>query len=100
MFVRILARSTLREFWEKYPDSETGLKTWFTKMKKAVYKSPAEIISDFKGADYVNGYVVFNIAKNKYRLIVAFRYDTQFCYIHFVGTHTEYDKVDFKTLGD
>ena len=97
--MRILARSTLRDFWELNPDSETGLRTWFTKIKKAEYKAPSEIITDFKGADYVSGYIVFNIAKNKYRLVAAFRYDTQICYIHFIGNHAEYDKIDFKTLG-
>ena len=96
--MRILARSTLRDFWEQNHDAETGLRTWFTKIKKAEYKAPAEIIKDFKGADYVNGYIVFNIAKNKYRLVAAFRHDTQICYIHFIGTHTEYDKIDFKTF--
>jgi mRNA interferase HigB len=97
--VRILARSTLRVFWGQNADAETGLKTWFTKIKKAVYNTPAEIIKDFKGADYVDGFVVFNIAKNKYRLIAAFRFDKQICYIHFIGTHAEYDKIDIKTLG-
>jgi mRNA interferase HigB len=47
----------------------------------------------------MSGYIVFNIAKNKYRLVAAFRYDTQICYIHFIGKHAEYDKIDFKTLG-
>lgn len=97
--MRILARSTLRDFWEQNPDAETGLKTWFSKIKKAEYKSPADIIKDFKGADYVSGFIVFNINKNKYRLVAAFRHDTQICYIHFIGTHAEYDKIDFKTLG-
>jgi mRNA interferase HigB len=72
------------------------LGTWFTKIKKAEYKTPAEIIKDFKGADYVSGFMVFNINKNKYRLIAAFRHDTQICYIHFIGTHSEYDKIDLK----
>lgn len=96
--MRVLSRSTLRSFWEKYPDAEIGLKNWFTKIKKAEYKAPAEVVNDFKGADYVDGFIVFNIAKNKYRLIVAFRYDRKICFIHFVGTHNEYDKIDFKTL--
>ena len=41
-----------------------------------------------------NNRVVFNIAGNKYRLIVAFAYRMQIAYIKFVGTHAEYDKVD------
>ena len=96
--MRILSKGTIRDFWEEYPDAEAGLKIWFKKMKKADYKIPSEIIADFKGADYVGSRIIFNIAKNKYRLIASFRYDKQICYIHFVGTHSEYDKIDPKTV--
>ncbi|MFN9610032.1 MAG: type II toxin-antitoxin system HigB family toxin, partial [Pseudanabaena sp.] len=27
--MRILSRSTLRNFWEKHPDIEEALKTWY-----------------------------------------------------------------------
>ena len=30
---RIIAKSALREFWEKYPDSEQYLKTWYENAK-------------------------------------------------------------------
>ena len=96
--MRILSKGTLREFWERHPDAEAGLKMWFSKVKKAEYSTPSQVIADFKGADYVGNRIVFNIAKNKYRLIASFRYDKQICFIDFVGTHTEYDKIDPKTV--
>ena len=96
--MRILSKGTLRDFWELYPDAESGLKMWFSKVKKAEYKIPSDIIADFKGADYIEGRIIFNIAKNKYRLIASFRYDKQICFIHFVGTHSEYDKIDPATV--
>lgn len=68
-------------------------------MKKREYQTPNEVIMDYKNSDYVgNTWIVFNIAKNKHRLIVAFRYDKQICWIKFVGIHTEYDKIDPKTV--
>jgi mRNA interferase HigB len=96
--MRILAKSTLRDFWEIHPNAEAGLKTWFSKIKKAEYLTPSDLIADFKGADYVGSRIVFNIAKNKFRLIASFRYDKQICFIHFVGTHSEYDEIDAKTV--
>ena len=96
--MRVLSKGTLRDFWELYPDAESGLKMWFSKVKKAEYKIPGDIIADFKGADYVEGRIIFNISKNKYRLIASFRYDKQICFIHFVGTHSEYDKIDPATV--
>ncbi len=58
-----------------------------------------DIIVDFKDADYVgNERIVFNIARNKFRLIASFNYQFNACWIKFVGTHKEYDKVDAKTV--
>ncbi|MEO5582185.1 MAG: type II toxin-antitoxin system HigB family toxin [Saprospiraceae bacterium] len=51
-------------------------------------------MSNFKYSDYVgNERLVFNIAKNKYRLIASFNFNFQLCYIKFVGTHKQYDKI-------
>ena len=37
--------------------------------------------------------MVFNIAGNKYRLIIKLNYAYQVIYIRFIGTHKEYDAV-------
>jgi mRNA interferase HigB len=97
--MRIIAIKTLKEFWETHTDAETGLKNWYERISKATYQTPAEVVNDFKGADFVgNTRIVFNVAKNKFRLIAAFRYDKQICWIKFVGTHSEYDKIDAETV--
>ena len=38
--------------------------------------------------------VVFNIAGNKYRLVVKVNYPYRVMYIRFVGTHRQYDEID------
>ena len=38
--------------------------------------------------------VVFNMAGNKYRLIVKIHYNTGIVYLRFIGTHKQYDAVD------
>lgn len=93
--MRIVAKSTLKAFWEEYPNAEKPLKIWFEKIKKGTWNNPNEIKQVFTDADQVgNGRIVFNIARNKYRLIVKFVYETQICYIRFIGTHKEYDKIE------
>ena len=42
--------------------------------------------------DLAHGRHVFDIAGNKYRLVVTMRYDLQRVYIRHVLTHTEYDR--------
>ncbi len=44
------------------------------------------------------GRVVFNIAGNKYRVVVAIDYDRQLGYIRFVGTHAQYDQINAETV--
>ncbi len=97
--MRIIARKTLRDFWESHPDSEAGLRHWYEVIETNDWQMPGDVATTFKGADIINGErVVFNIARNKYRLVVAFDYAFQTCWIKFVGTHAEYDRIDAKTV--
>ena len=97
--MRIVAKSKLKEFWETSTESKTGLLSWYEKMSNNDYNTPQEVIADFKDADYVgNERIVFNIARNKYRLIVSFNYEFKACWIKFVGNHKDYDKIDAKTI--
>ena len=100
--MRIIAKSTLVAFWEKteYQDAEQQLKVWYKVIAGQDWKDPHEIIRYFQDADQVgNGRIVFNICRNKYRLIVRFRYDIQIGFIRFVGTHKQYDQIkDIKNI--
>lgn len=94
--MRIIAKGTLKSFWEKaeYQDSEQQLKAWYKVITEWEWKDPHDIVAYFHDADQVgNGRIVFNICRNKYRLIVAFRYDVQTGFVRFVGTHKQYDKI-------
>lgn len=94
--MRVISKTRLKEFWEQYPDSQIGLLHWFNKItdKHKQYNKPSDITDDFQKSDFVgNARIVFNIAHNKYRLIVLFIFQTQICYIRFIGTHAEYDKI-------
>lgn len=41
---------------------------------------------------------MFNIKGNDYRLVVAIAYKLGIVYIKFIGTHTEYNKIDAETV--
>jgi len=96
--MRIIARRTLREFWERHPESEQPLKSWFAETQAAEWKRPQEIKRRYRHASFV-GYnrVIFNIGGNKYRLVTHVNYDFRVVYIKFVGTHGEYDRIDTET---
>ena len=65
MDVRIIARRTLREFWEKpaHAEAEPPLKAWFREVARSDWNSPAAVKAAYRGASIVgNGRVVFNMS--------------------------------------
>ncbi len=96
---RILAKSTLREFWKRYPDSEQYLKTWFETAMNSDWKAPNDIKRTYATASILkDSRVVFNIKGNSYRLIVKFNFEHQMAFIRFIGTHSEYDGIDANSI--
>tara|TARA_Y100000588_G_C13769344_1_gene717518 strand:- start:42 stop:335 length:294 start_codon:yes stop_codon:yes gene_type:complete len=97
--MRIISRKVLRICWEKYPDAETSLKFWYRTAKETDWSTPRDIKAQYRNASFVgNDRVVFNIAGNKYRLVVAVNYAYQALYVRFVGTHRQYDQIDVKEI--
>jgi mRNA interferase HigB len=90
--MRIIAKRTLQNFWENYPNSKQQLLVWYQVFDKNQFENSNAIKTVFGSADFIgNNKVVFNICGNHYRLIVKINYTTQIVYILFVGTRTEYD---------
>lgn len=97
--MRIIAKKILRDFWEKHPDCEQQLKSWFKEASKAEWKSPNDIKTEYPSASILaENRICFNIKGNHYRLIVKINFDYQMVWIRFIGTHSEYDKIDAKNL--
>jgi len=93
--LRVISRKTLREFWDKHNDCEQQLKSWFKEMEKSKYQNPNQLKLDYPSLSILeNNRFVFNIKGNKYRLIVKINFEYQILWIRFVGTHSEYDKID------
>lgn len=96
---RIVAKSTLREFWEKYPDAEQYLKSWYETAMNANWKTPSDIRKSYTNASILkNSRMVFNVKGNTYRLVVKINFEMQWIFIRFIGTHNDYDKIDANTI--
>ena len=96
---RIFAKSTLRMFWEKYPDSEQYLKTWYDTAMSSEWRTPADVKKSYASASILkDSRIVFNIKGNSYRLVTKFNFEKQLIFIRFIGTHTEYDKIDANSI--
>jgi mRNA interferase HigB len=96
---RIFAKSTLKEFWELYPDSEQYLKTWYDTAMSTDWKTPNDVKQTYANASILkDSRIVFNIKGNSYRLVVKFNFEKQWIFIRFVGTHKDYDNIDANTI--
>lgn len=99
--MRVTAKRALRAFWGsslRYRDAKGPLEAWHSECLKAKWNTPQELKAQFRSASVLkNNRVVFNIAGNKYRLIVSVDYQRQVMFVKFVGTHAQYDEIDAET---
>lgn len=93
--MRVIAKRTLVEFYEQYPDSKGPLESWYKEALQATWLKPQDVKNKYKTTSFVgNNRVVFNIGGNKYRLIVKIEYKIGIVFIRFIGTHKDYDSID------
>jgi mRNA interferase HigB len=68
-------------------------------IRAAQWANTSEIQMTFPRAKVLNGERArFEISGGDYRLIAAFKFQSQICFIKFIGTHAEYDRVDALTI--
>jgi mRNA interferase HigB len=100
--VRIIALSTIKAFLARsadVADAREPLMTWFRQVRQADWARPADVKRDVRGASILkDGRAVFNIAGNKYRLMVWINYPYRVVYIRFIGTHRQYDAIDAQSI--
>jgi mRNA interferase HigB len=98
--MQITAKKALRAFWLAHNQAEVPLTAWYVAVSRAEWKTPADVKMQFgNSVDVVrDNRVIFDIAGNKYRLIVHVAYPFERVLIKFVGTHKEYDAIDPETV--
>ncbi len=89
----------LKSFWEKQQPAEQAIKAWYDEVKEANWNSPNELKSQFRTASIISEKrVIFNIHGNRYRLIVDIEYRLKIVFIIWIGTHSNYDKINAKEI--
>ncbi len=97
--MHIVTRRHLREAIHKYLDAASEIEAWATVVETARWRNFAEVRSWFKDSDFVDGYVIFNLRRNRYRLITVVHYAKKIgdrqteghVYIRSFLTHKQYD---------
>ena len=94
--MRIVSKAAITDFCKKHRDAVEPLMHWYVVAKRARWTNLTDVREDFRHADAVGAFTVFNVAGNKYRLIAAIKYRWQLVYIRRILTHSEYDKERWK----
>jgi mRNA interferase HigB len=95
----IITRRTLLEYAKKYPLAKIALFEWYHELIISHFKSFNELKKIYGNASLVSDdRVVFNIMGNKYRLVVRIVFEYKTIQIKWFGSHSEYDKIDVKTI--
>ena len=72
--MHVVTRKYSSEAEEQYPDAAREIRAWHKFASGARWRNFLEIRQVFKDADDVDGYVVFNIRQNRYRLVTIIHY--------------------------
>ena len=101
--MRVIAKRTLLAFCKQkeHRDAKAPLEAWHQEARRANWTSPHSVKAQFASASIVGkNRVVFNIAGNKYRLVVEMQYRAGIVWVKFVGTHARYDDINVETVND
>jgi mRNA interferase HigB len=94
--MHLISAGKLKEASGSYPDVEKVIKNFYKKVEKSKWLSLIDVQKDYRDAESVGNFTVFNIKGNKYRLILDIDYEEQVVYFKYFLTHAEYDKEQWK----
>jgi mRNA interferase HigB len=97
--MHVVTRKHLVDAEQKFPDAAKEIRAWYKIADNARWRNFTEVRQVFKDADDVDGYVIFNIRQNRYRLVTIIHYAREkdgrltegHIYIRSVLTHRQYD---------
>ncbi len=100
--MRVIALSTLKAFLDSeanHADARGPVMAWYRQLRAADWVTPADVKRDIRTASIIkDSRAAFNIAGNKYRIVVWINYPYRVVYIRFIGTHRRYDRIDARTI--
>lgn len=93
--MKLIGKKLLQDFKEKHADARSQIESWEAETEEAQWRTPHELKSRYPKASLIkNQQAVFDICRNKYRLLVQVNYKNSIVLIKKVGTHKEYDNWD------
>lgn len=89
----------VENFSRQHANARKSLAAWRKATEEAHWKKNQDVLRDFPNAKMLpNKRARFEILHNTYRLIAELDYEDGILNVRFIGTHSEYDKIDATTI--
>ncbi len=100
----IVRKKVLLEYSKAHADIRKPLSVWMRIVEQSSFRTPNDIKKTFASSDFVSiknilNLTIFDIKGNTYRLAAEINYEDQYLSVLFIGTHSQYDKIDFSGIG-
>jgi mRNA interferase HigB len=95
--MRVVSPKRVKDYAERFPSARPSLRHWLEAVQAARWNNPADLKAAFTDVDPVTvtsgrTVYVFNIQRNRHRLIAAIHFNTQTVYVLQIMTHRDYDR--------
>lgn len=97
--MRIISRKRLNDYSETHPEVKPYLDAWYYEVKHADWNSPDDVKKKYpKSRNIGKDRVIFDILRNRFRLVIRVNYPVGIVYIRFIGTHKEYNHINVEEV--
>lgn len=101
--MHIITEKRVKDFCVLHVDATPSIRAWVAETRRANWKNYIDIKNTFPKADNpIDNIVVFNIAWNRYRLVVDIHYfngtSNGTVFVRWIGLHADYTGVDVRIL--
>ena len=97
--MNLINKEKLDKFGRKNRTAKKDLESWCNEVENAHWTSPHELKKKHSDADPIgNGVTVFNIMHNQFRLVAKCVYKDNLVIVRWIGNHSDYDRLNAKSL--
>lgn len=97
--MKIIQPMLVEKFARQHANARRSLSAWRKAVEEAAWRKKQDVLVDFPNAKMLrNNRARFEISHNTYRLIAELDYEDGLLDIRFIGTHSDYDKIDAATI--
>jgi len=95
--MKLLGKKLLDDFKQKHADAQSQIESWEAETEGAKWNTPHDLKGRYPKASLLgNQQVIFDICRNKYRLLALVNYKNGIVLVKKIGTHREYDNWKIK----